>query len=96
MMSDVCPTIQDGNCDCGTYTNLENACSDGTIRNTDVSLLSLLGQLYELEERELIGDIIYEILIDTQVHPPQYGLKILLTEPNSNNEIQLYPVVIVT
>jgi len=93
MVTDVCTKIEVGDCDCGTYTNLTKACSDGTIKNTDVTLLSLLGQLYYLEERELINDIVEEVLIETEVHPPQYGLKILLTEPGNNQEVQLYPVV---
>jgi hypothetical protein len=91
-MSDVCSNLNRGECSC-SYPTLEAACDNGTIRNTDVSLLSLLGQLYSLEERELIGFIIHEVLIDSGVHPPQYGLRIMLTEPGSNEQAQLYPVV---
>ena len=93
MMSDVCDDITLGACDC-KYDSLQNGCNDMRIKNTQVSLLSLMGQLYHLGERELIGEIVDEILIDSGVHPPQYGLKLLLTDPATGKEAQLYPVVV--
>jgi hypothetical protein len=92
MVTDVCDITID-NCACGNYQNLTTAVCEKA-KNTDVSLLSLLGQLYYLEERELIDGIVNEVLIETGVHPPQYGLKLLLSEPGSNEQVQLYPVVI--
>ena len=89
---DYCITIVPGSCSC-TYTSLTNACN--AAKNTDVSMLSLIAQLYYLEERDHIENVIDEIFIQTGVHPNQYGLKILLTDPVTRKEIQLYPVVIV-
>lgn len=85
-------TITSSSCSC-TYTTLESICSE--IDDEEISLLELFGQLYYTNRRDKIEPIVDEIFFTGEIFPQNYGLKIMLYDPDPpEKEEQLYPMVV--
>lgn len=90
-VSDLCSNLNSCECSYGTLTDL---CNSGDIGNPDVSMMEFFGELYSkpADLRPQIASLIYEILIDNQIIPGNYGMKIMLTDVSTGEVHQLYPL----
>jgi len=79
-------------CDCGSYNNLENACSELKLSDDDMTLMELFGLLYHMNRRSYIEGIIQETIVDTNILPQTHDIQLVLNDPGHGNQ-QLYPLV---
>jgi hypothetical protein len=90
-MKDVCDDFD--SCIC-SYGELSTLCSTGYITNPDMSMLELMGYLYDIGYmRDEINNIINQTLVDKEILPINYDMQIIIEDPSSTNSAQLYPLV---
>jgi hypothetical protein len=90
-MKDIC----DFNSDPKTcsYGELDTLIVTGYITNPDMSMLELMGYLYDIGYmRKEIELIINQSIIDQEILPINYDMQVIIEDPSNANTAQLYPL----
>jgi hypothetical protein len=88
-VSDVCdiPT-----CTC-RYDSVKEAC-DGNFISQDMSLMELIGLLYNKNRFRLIEGIVNETIVDQEVLPVNFEMQLIIQDPSAGERPrQIFPLV---
>jgi hypothetical protein len=93
-VDEICPGMMPTNCVCGDYPAIEDLCIKGVVKNTHLTIMELMGQLYYNNRRKDIEAVVNDTLIDNRILPLNHDLQILLSDPQSTlPQQQIYPVI---
>lgn len=89
--TDLC-TIQEDNCQCPNYQELQELVCSGAIEDKNQNILELIGEhlVRKSASQQEINDTVHELIRESNAVEQQYGFSLLYTAPDNEQPIELY------